>query len=266
MKSVRHRCANILYMEPEKTSLTIDKVDKLENLKKITPLSKYLALALFVILPFVGGLIGYTYAPEKLIEVDKIVETEKEVETVKIVETDDDPNFVHMIYEVIPMDAKLKPAVDLLKRENELYVRAYWPLSAYQTIELIPGASAGSYEYLGAYYLKTDHWVYYIGSNMLDQVTGEDMRLSSADPDSFRVYYPNPDSYKGALGVDKDGVYYQNMKLEGIDPDEMITIDIEYALDIVMDTDTVWLPVGDCHIGYYEEGTLDQVENYSDPC
>lgn len=38
-------------------------------LKKVTPLSKYLAMTLFIILPFVGGLIGYTYAPEKVVEV-----------------------------------------------------------------------------------------------------------------------------------------------------------------------------------------------------
>jgi len=42
-------------------------------LKKVTPLSKYLAMTLFVVLPFIGGWIGYTYAPEKVVEVEKIV-------------------------------------------------------------------------------------------------------------------------------------------------------------------------------------------------
>lgn len=36
----------------------------------VTPLSKYLALALFVLLPFIGGYIGYTFAPEKVVEVE----------------------------------------------------------------------------------------------------------------------------------------------------------------------------------------------------
>ncbi len=36
-------------------------------LKKVTPVSKYLAMALFVILPFLGGYIGYTLAPDKVV-------------------------------------------------------------------------------------------------------------------------------------------------------------------------------------------------------
>lgn len=51
-------------------------------LKKITPVSKYLAMALFVALPFLGGYIGYQYAPEKVVEIE--TEVIKEVE--KIVE------------------------------------------------------------------------------------------------------------------------------------------------------------------------------------
>jgi hypothetical protein len=45
----------------------------------VTPLSKYLAMILFIMLPFIGGWIGYTYAPERVIEVvekDRIVEKE----------------------------------------------------------------------------------------------------------------------------------------------------------------------------------------------
>jgi hypothetical protein len=36
-------------------------------LHTITPLSKYLAMVLFVILPFLGGWIGYSYAPERVV-------------------------------------------------------------------------------------------------------------------------------------------------------------------------------------------------------
>jgi len=39
----------------------------------VTPLSKYLAMGLFIVLPFLGGWIGYTYAPEKVVEVEKVV-------------------------------------------------------------------------------------------------------------------------------------------------------------------------------------------------
>lgn len=41
-------------------------------LHTVTPLSKYLAMALFVTLPFIGGWIGYTYTPEKIIYIEKI--------------------------------------------------------------------------------------------------------------------------------------------------------------------------------------------------
>jgi hypothetical protein len=46
----------------------------------VTPLSKYLAIALFIILPFVGGYIGYTFAPEKVVEKEVIREVEGEKE------------------------------------------------------------------------------------------------------------------------------------------------------------------------------------------
>ena len=49
-------------------------------LHTVTPLSKYLAMVLFVVMPFVGGWIGYMYAPEKVVEVTRVVEVEKVVE------------------------------------------------------------------------------------------------------------------------------------------------------------------------------------------
>ena len=45
---------------------------------KVTTLSKYLALTLFIFLPFLGGYIGYVNAPEKLVEVESIVYREIE--------------------------------------------------------------------------------------------------------------------------------------------------------------------------------------------
>ncbi|MEZ4104450.1 MAG: hypothetical protein R3B60_04150 [Candidatus Paceibacterota bacterium] len=53
--------------------------DYYANLKKVTPVSKYLAMALFVALPFIGSWIGYNYAPEKVVikEVDDLVTKEE---------------------------------------------------------------------------------------------------------------------------------------------------------------------------------------------
>jgi protease II len=42
-------------------------------LKQVTPLSKYLAMIIFIVMPFVGGWIGYHFAPEKIVEVEKIL-------------------------------------------------------------------------------------------------------------------------------------------------------------------------------------------------
>jgi hypothetical protein len=46
---------------------------KTSPLHTITPFSKYIAMGLFIVLPFLGGWIGYTYAPEKVVEVEKII-------------------------------------------------------------------------------------------------------------------------------------------------------------------------------------------------
>lgn len=56
-----------------------ERVSSWGSLNRVTTLSKYLALALFVALPFLGGYVGYVYAPEKLVTVERVVErtTEK---------------------------------------------------------------------------------------------------------------------------------------------------------------------------------------------
>jgi hypothetical protein len=67
-------------MENENINQQEVMVEQKSSLHQVTPLSKYLALALFVILPFLGGWIGYTYAPEKVMEVEKSVVREVIVE------------------------------------------------------------------------------------------------------------------------------------------------------------------------------------------
>jgi hypothetical protein len=68
-------------MAPEQVNQEPEVTEKPRHsaLNTVTPLSKYLAMALFVTLPFVGGYIGYTFVPEKVVEVEKIVEVEKRV-------------------------------------------------------------------------------------------------------------------------------------------------------------------------------------------
>lgn len=56
-------------MEPE-----IPKELRRNSFNQVTPLSKYLALFIFIAMPFVGGWVGYNYAPTKII-LDSAVET-----------------------------------------------------------------------------------------------------------------------------------------------------------------------------------------------
>lgn len=64
-------------MEPNNDSSSGSQVEQKSVLHQVTPLSKYLAMALFIILPFVGAYVGYTLAPLKVVEVEKIIEVEK---------------------------------------------------------------------------------------------------------------------------------------------------------------------------------------------
>lgn len=60
-------------MENETQEEVAVQVEQKSSLHQMTPLSKYLAMALFIILPFVGGYVGYTFAPEKTVEIEKEV-------------------------------------------------------------------------------------------------------------------------------------------------------------------------------------------------
>lgn len=65
--------------EEQNISETLQK-QKTNFFTEVTPLSKFLAMALFIALPFVGFWFGYKYAPEKVVEVEKIVLKEFDVD------------------------------------------------------------------------------------------------------------------------------------------------------------------------------------------
>lgn len=75
-------------MGQENISLNTQSMQTENILRQVTPLSKYLAMTLFVLLPFIGGFVGYTYAPEKVVEVEKLVIKEvpakEDVENIEI--------------------------------------------------------------------------------------------------------------------------------------------------------------------------------------
>ena len=60
--------------------VTVETVREKHSVFKVTTFSKYFALALFVALPFLGGLVGYVQAPEKVVTVNKTTIKEVEIE------------------------------------------------------------------------------------------------------------------------------------------------------------------------------------------
>ncbi len=50
-----------------------NQVSGIHRLEEVTPVSKALAAIIFITIPFLGGWVGYQYAPEKIVEMEKIV-------------------------------------------------------------------------------------------------------------------------------------------------------------------------------------------------
>jgi len=109
-------------MEPQTTNLIK------HHINKVTPLSKALAAILFIILPFVGLYIGYTFAPEKVVEVERVVVHE-------VVQTNDGPYVPGEEFQLYTVSSIQKTKVnssvalvftDSAKRKLTGTVRAYY--------------------------------------------------------------------------------------------------------------------------------------------
>jgi hypothetical protein len=71
-------CYYLFIMENENQE--VNQTKQTSRLNQVTPLSKYLAMGLFIALPFIGGWVGYTYAPEKVVEGERVVVEESQLE------------------------------------------------------------------------------------------------------------------------------------------------------------------------------------------
>ena len=74
-----------IFQKPEQDQGTVPIKHVLHT---VTPLSKYLALVLFIILPFLGGWIGYNYAPEKVVVQKVFIEMDNSEELVEVMAQD----------------------------------------------------------------------------------------------------------------------------------------------------------------------------------
>jgi len=77
-------------MENETIEEVIEQIEQKDIWTTVTPFSKYLALFMFITLPFLGGWIGYTYALEQVVEIEKEIVKEVERIVVKEVEVEQD--------------------------------------------------------------------------------------------------------------------------------------------------------------------------------
>jgi hypothetical protein len=111
----------------------------LAPLHKVTPLSKYLAMVLFVLLPFVGGWIGYTYAPEKVVEVERVVEVI--VSTKVLEEENDELNFESFLSELSEkLQTKTNSSYQIIDSEVLFWKQIFNDVDA----ELYSGMTNGS--------------------------------------------------------------------------------------------------------------------------
>lgn len=65
-------------MNPDQSNIEIPQTQVKNPAFRVTKLSKYLAMVMFIIMPFIGGWIGYRYAPERVVYVDLVVPVEVE--------------------------------------------------------------------------------------------------------------------------------------------------------------------------------------------
>jgi len=99
-------------MEQDNLTQIEEQMQQKSIVNTVTPLSKYLAMVLFIVLPFIGGWIGYQYAPEKMVEVEKVVYKEVNVDNV----VDDSNNVVNQPEQEV--DNVMEPSISVVGYEN----------------------------------------------------------------------------------------------------------------------------------------------------
>jgi hypothetical protein len=87
------------------TEETPEVTNKQHPVFQVTTVSKYLALLLFVLLPFIGGYVGYEYAPERMVE-KYILSGEKE--------TDSSTSIYEVLNKIITADVSKKFEISLV--------------------------------------------------------------------------------------------------------------------------------------------------------
>lgn len=239
----------------------------LEPLKKVTPLSKYFALSLFVVLPFVAGWIGYNLAPATdnapiVVSSEEITFDTTEATTS---ETVNDSNEV--IYNTVFVSnwGDTADNYKFLENSGSLYIFHSVPFDGGSILKKIEGVTKFTelnyykFEHIGASYIKDDTYVIFAGEGFNTPTL-----LIEADPASFSL---STSTAGQVFGIDNDSVYFRGEHLGGVNPTTMKVISSDnYKLGIVYDEDTFWFPEGNCSIGSYRLGTESEIEGFIFPC
>ncbi len=262
-------------MEPDQnqTSETTEVVTK-SRLHEVTPVSKYLALALFVALPFLGGYVGYQFAPTEFVEVKKIVkvptgETLKNPETLQVSESEaDDGTFYTQYSESVINGWNEKPDA-FFEKDNDFF---YFDLSPYgggAVVTRFPDAATHSlstdgdpYEYIEKNYIKNSKFVIYTKGPYL---------VPGADPETFEVTNVNKGNlfFDVDLARDKENFYFRSTKLEGLDLSQAVLQDYETSsgesYPVITDENHAWVPFGCAGLNYRKIKRV-ELDQYGGPC
>lgn len=218
------------------------------DLHKVTPLSKYLALALFIILPFVGGYVAYQYVPPQIIETERVIVVDQSDGSTGVnPELAASSQNEYRLLDVINWDGE---ELRYLRKDDDLYVFVAPVMSSIETHVKISGVDFDSLEHVGSGYFKDKNRVYYAFDGTVRVMDG-------AHAETFQALYPNGTDYP-SWGITQDAVYFRTKELIGLDPTELKLTESGSKLPIMSDSDTIWFPAGDAHYGGYREGTFEE--------
>lgn len=190
-------------MEPESTNPEIH--EDVSRWHRVTPFTRYAAMLVFIVLPFLGGWVGYTYAPEKMVEVERVVAKEnKTVDLNKIDETVfrdyDKPD------EVLFSNDEWNDSYYFVD-DSRLFLQQNEGAGRFAYIELVKDIDLDTVEMIAPFYLRDKRNVY-LGWT----------KIESADPVSFELLSENYNEYFGVFAKDANNVYFGTSTLFGVEP------------------------------------------------
>ena len=220
-------------------------------LTKVTKLSKYLTIFVFIFLPFFSGFVGYQYGKVKN---TAVVES---VSFIQSISTSSD-NAIEVQPEVSTTEIALQGDIEkiglysIVRGEQKVYYPTHDNESDSPTttpIKLIeiPGVDSQTFKVLEnesfKFYAQDKNNVYFLESNFWSgEVTFK--ILEGADPETFEAYivtqFPisQGNTYQNFYAWDNDFVYYRGNKIKGADPKTFVLSD---EIPLSTDVDTVFL-------------------------